>query len=89
MCNISEFSYYATWKSKGVQFISDIINLENGEFLTFPQVRNKLNLENFLKYYSIVANVPKDTKAFLKENCRIFDSNATTLNNNDKFIIRK
>lgn len=87
-CNISESSYYATWKSKGVQFISDIINLENGEFLTFPQVRNKLNLEKFLKYYSIVANVPKDTKAFLKENCLIFDSNATSLNNSDKFIER-
>ena len=47
-------------------------------FYTFEQTRNKLNTNNFLKYYSLVSNVPKYIKDHLKENCGVTVPNITT-----------
>ena len=53
-----------------MQYLCDLIDPHSGNFYTFEQTRNKLNTNNFfLKYYSLVSNVPKYIKDNLKENC--------------------
>ena len=58
-------------------------------FYTFEQTRNKLNINNFLKYYSLVSlvsNVPKYIKDHLKENC--VNVNFDILSKKDAYLER-
>jgi hypothetical protein len=63
-----------------------LIDPHSGNFYTFEQTRNKLNTNNFLKYYSLVSNVPKYTKDHLKENC--VNVNFDILSKKDAYLER-
>jgi hypothetical protein len=66
---VTDLNYYIRWIEHNVQYLCDLIDPHSGNFYTFEQTRNKLNTNNFLKYYSLVSNVPKYIKDHLKENC--------------------
>ena len=68
---VTDLNYYIRWIEQNVQYLCDLIDphkAHSGNFYTFEQTRNKLNTNNFLKYYSLVSNVPKYIKDHLKEN---------------------
>ena len=66
---ISEYPVYMKWKLYGIQFIRDIVDSQSKSLLTFQQVRQKLNLEKFLRYYSLLSNIPKYIKKYIKDYC--------------------
>jgi hypothetical protein len=76
--SLDDFPYYLLWKNRGVQFVSDLINHENKQFYSFEQIQEKLETNNFLKFYRLIARIPKAFKDCLKENlldihfCMIF-----------------
>ena len=65
---VTDLNYYIRWIEHNVQYLCDLIDPHSGNFYTFEQTRNKLNTNNFLKYYSLVSNVLKYIKDHLKEN---------------------
>ena len=46
----------------------DLIDPQNKNFCTFQQMKQKINTNNFVKYYSLISNVPKCFKDHIKEN---------------------
>ncbi len=38
------------------------------DFFTFDQLRDKVRTQNFVKYFSLLANIPTDVKQFIKNN---------------------
>jgi hypothetical protein len=65
---VTDLTYYNRWIDHNVQYLCDLVDLLTGNFYTFAQIRNKLNTNTFLKYYSLASNVPKYIKDHLKEN---------------------
>jgi hypothetical protein len=53
---------------RGMQFVSDLINHENKQFYSFEQIQEKLETNNFLMFYRLIARIPKAFKDCLKEN---------------------
>ena len=45
-----------------------LINHENKQFYSFEQIQEKLETNNFLKFYRLIARIPKASKDCLKEN---------------------
>ena len=66
--SLDDFPYYLLWKNRGVQFVSDLINHENKQFYSFEQIQEKLETNNFLKFYRLIARIPKAFKDCLREN---------------------
>jgi hypothetical protein len=48
--------------------VSDLINHENKKFYSFEQIQEKLETNNFLMFYRLIARIPKAFKDCLKEN---------------------
>ena len=83
---VTDLNYYNRWIEHNVQYLCDLIDPHSGNFYTFEQTRNKLNTNNFLKYYSLVSNVPKYIKYHLKENC--VNVNFDILSKKDAYLER-
>ena len=83
---VTDLNYYIRWIEHNVQYLCDLIDPHSGNFYTFEQIRNKLNTNNFLKYYSLVSNVPKYIKDHLKENC--VNVNFDILSKKDAYLER-
>jgi hypothetical protein len=41
-----------------MQFVSDLINHENKQFCSFEQIQEKLETNNFLMFYRLIARIP-------------------------------
>jgi hypothetical protein len=50
------------------KFKLKVINHENMQFYSFEQIQEKLETNNFLKFYILIARIPKAFKDCLKEN---------------------
>lgn len=89
---LSDYTIYMQWKDFGVQYIKDLVNCQNKEFFTFEKIRHKILTNNFLKYYSLISNIPKFIKDHIKEYCgsqqienvKISDAFCTQIINNKK-----
>ena len=82
--SLDDFPYYLLWKNRGVQFVSDLINHENKQFYSFEQIQEKLETNNFLKFYRLIARIPKAFKDCLKEN--LLDIHFDTHDTTDTFV---
>ena len=77
--------FHITFYGKtGVQFASDLINHENKQIHSFEQIQEKLETNNFLKFYILIARIPKAFKDCLKEN--LFDIHFDTHDTTDTFV---
>ena len=67
-----------------MQFVSDRINHENKQFYSFEQIQEKLETNNFLKFYRLIARIPKAFKDCLKETLLdiLFDTTDTFVKKN-------
>ena len=52
-----------------MQSVSDLINRENMIFYKFEQFQEKVQTNNFIKYYGLISKIPNTMKKCLKENC--------------------
>ena len=68
--SVSDFAMYIKWKDVGIQYLHDIVDTQNASFLTFHQVKEKLNNNNFLLYYSLLSRIPRFIKDYIKEHCK-------------------
>ena len=82
--SLDDFPYYLLWKNRGVQFVSDLINHENKQFYSFEQIQEKLETNNFLKFYRLIARILKAFKDCLKEN--LLDIHFDTHDATDTFV---
>jgi hypothetical protein len=82
--SLDDFPYYLLWKNRGVQFVSDLINHENKQFYSFEQIQEKLETNNFLKFYRLIARILKAFKDCLKEN--LLDIHFDTHDTTDTFV---
>ena len=82
-CSAAEMSYYASWKSKGIWCLYDVIDKHTRDFLTLSQVQVQLGAASFLKYYRLLANIPKDYKKTIRSCQYNMNKDLTPL---DKFI---
>ena len=82
--SLDDFPYYLLWKNRGVQFVSDLINHENKQFYSFEQIQEKLETNNFLMFYRLIARIPKAFKDCLKEN--LLDIHFDTHDTTDTFV---
>lgn len=64
---ISEFKLYISWQNSGIKNLDNIFSIDSKDFFYFSEVQQKLETYNFLKYYSLVANIPKEFRVFLKQ----------------------
>jgi hypothetical protein len=83
---VTDLTYYNRWIDHNVQYLCDLVDLLTGNFYTFAQIRNKLNTNTFLKYYSLASNVPKYIKYHLKEN--YLNVNFEILSKKDAYLER-
>ena len=67
-----------------MQFVSDLINHENKQFYSFEQIQEKLETNNFLMFYRLIARIPKAFKDCLKEN--LLDIHFDTHDTTDTFV---
>ena len=81
---VTDLTYYISWIDYNVQYLCDLVDPHTDNFYTFEQIRNKLNTNNFLKYYSLVSNIPKYIKDHLKENC--LNVNFAILSKKDAYL---
>lgn len=73
---IAEFPYYSHWKQFGIQYVHHLIDPQDKTFMSFAKIKDKLLTNNFMKYYSLISNIPKYIKDCLKKR-----SNDISLNN--------
>ena len=64
--------------------MSDLINHENKQFCSFEQIQEKLETNNFLMFYRLIARIPKAFKDCLKEN--LLDIHFDTHDATDTFV---
>ncbi|XP_071176505.1 uncharacterized protein [Mytilus edulis] len=81
-----DFPYFIQWHRRGVQSLFDLINLETKDFCNFDQIGPRLQTNNFLKYYGLIANIPKYMREYIKE--KIAHVNLETFNCIDIFLER-
>ena len=81
-----DFPYFTQWQRRGVQSLFDLINLETKDFCNFDQIGPRLQTNNFLKYYGLIAKIPKYMREHIKEN--IAHVNFVTFNCIDNFLER-
>lgn len=80
---LEDFKYYMNWKNYNIQFLLDLFDKETKDFLCFEQIKQKVNTNNFLRYYSLLSKIPKVFKDCIKENCT--NTNFESINIEDVF----
>lgn len=80
----SDFPFYVKWKQYGVQYLCHLIDIQNKNFYTFQQIKQKINTNNFVKYYSLISDVPECFKDHVKEN--IANVSLISFNHFDNFF---
>ena len=59
--------FWKSWFRKNILSIQDILNAD-GNFLTFQQFQNKINIKtNYLYYFQLIAAIPTDLKKKARE----------------------
>ena len=84
--NDSDFDFFNRWKVYGIQHMCDILNVETHNFLSFEEIKQKCNTNNFIKYYSLLSNIPASFKRFISSNAVSFNFEAFAPS--DNFIER-
>ena len=63
---IGEVFYYRRWEEKGIRFLKDLVDPAQKTFYSFSSMKDKLLTNNFLKYYSLLSNIPHYVKNVIK-----------------------
>jgi hypothetical protein len=66
--SIDDFPFYMRWGNAGVTSLNHIMNTVTKNFLTFEKIKTLIKGNNFIRYYTLISNIPTDIKKCLKDN---------------------
>jgi len=55
------------WENAGVTNLNHIMDTVAKNFLTFEKIKPLIKSNNFIRYYTIISNIPTDIKKCLKD----------------------
>ena len=71
--DIEDFPFFKRWNTFGIKNLCDLINTEKTDFVPFEYIRKNCNTSNFVKYFSLLSNIPLEFKQYIKNNLDKFD----------------
>ena len=84
--SIDDFPFYMRWENAGVTNLIHIMDTVTKNFLTFEKIKTLIRNNNFIRYYTIISNIPTDIKKYLKDN--IDNINTENFHPKDDFLDR-
>ena len=83
---IDDFPFYMRWGNAGVTSLNHIMDTVTKNFLTFEKIKTLIKSNNFIRYYTLISNIPTDIKKCLKDN--IDNINTENFHPKDDFLDR-
>jgi hypothetical protein len=74
------------WGNAGVTSLNHIMDTFTKNFLTFEKIKTLIKSNNFIRYYTLISNIPTDIKKCLKDN--IDNINTEHFHPKDDFLDR-
>ena len=74
------------WGNAGVTSLNHIMDTVTKNFLTFEKIKTLIKSNNFIRYYTLISNIPTDIKNCLKDN--IDNINTENFHPKDDFLDR-
>ena len=65
---LEDFTYYMRWEGFNVKYLYHLLDFSRKDFLSFAQIRQNIKTNNFIRYYGLISNIPKDVKRYLRDN---------------------
>ena len=84
--SIDDFPFYMRWENVGVTNLNHIMDTVTKHFLTFEKIKTLIKSNNFIRYYTLISNIPTDIKKCLKDN--IDNINTENFHPKDDFLDR-
>jgi hypothetical protein len=56
------FPFYIRWENAGVTNLNHIMDTVTKNFLTFEKIKTLIKSNNFIRYYTLISNIPTDIK---------------------------
>ena len=66
--SIDDFLFYMRWENAGVTSLNHIMDTVTKKFLTLKKIKTLIKSNNFIRYYTLISNIPIDIKKCLKDN---------------------
>ena len=74
------------WENAGVTNLNHMMDTVTKNFLTFEKIKTLIKSNNFIRYYTLISNIPTDIKKCLKDN--IDNINTENFHPKDDFLDR-
>ena len=58
--SIDDFPFYMRWENAGVTNLNHMMDTVTKNFLTFEEIKTLIKNKNFIRYYTIISNIPTD-----------------------------
>ena len=81
-----DFPFYMRWGNAGVTNLNHMMDTVTKNFLTFEKIKTLIKSNNFIRYYTLISNIPTDIKKCLKDN--IDNINMENFHPKDDFLDR-
>ena len=78
-----DFPLYNRWGVAGVQNLCHIFDHQRRDFFTFDQIKQKVQTNNYMHYYSLISNIPMEVKQCIRENT---DTDLENFTPQEKFL---
>jgi hypothetical protein len=65
--SIDDFPFYMRWGNAGVTSLNHIMDTVTKYFLTFEKFKTLIKSNNFIRYYTLISNIPTGIKKCLKD----------------------
>ena len=83
---LGNFSYYTKWENVGIKNLCHLFDISKKDFYTFQKIKEMVQTDNFMMYYTLISNIPSDIKKVVREN--IENVNIRLFDPQDSFVIR-
>ena len=76
------------WENASVTNLNHIMDTVTQNFLTFEKIKTLIKSNNFIRYYTLISNIPTDIKKCLKDNIDNTCINTENFHPKDDFLDR-
>ena len=63
---LDDFPFYIRWANEGIKNLCHIVDELSKDFLSFEQISQKFRTKNFIRYYNLTSNIPKEIKVCIR-----------------------
>ena len=64
--SIDDFPFYMRWENTGATNLNHIMDTVTNNFLIFEKIKTLIKNNNFIRYYTLISNIPTDIKKVFK-----------------------